>query len=153
MRTILSCLALTIIFCTDANGQIMIDAKRPDIIFSSSTISESGRVRLATLLQDSSVREEIQLLDSQKAELDKLTLAIGLANKVAKTHLAVGIIEQFLKSRTQFTWKFAQPAFVDQPNPDHIKNMNLILPAIADPFWPERKTSRKSLLGIIKTAV
>jgi hypothetical protein len=31
--------------------------------------------------------------------------------------------------------------------------MNLILPAIADPFWPERKTSRKSLLGIIKTAV
>jgi hypothetical protein len=83
MRTILSCLALTIIFCTDANGQIMIDAKRPDIIFSSSTISESGRVRLATLLQDSSVREEIQLLDSQKAELDKLTLAIGLANKAA----------------------------------------------------------------------
>ena len=83
MRFILTCLVLSVLYGGVADGQVMVDANNPNYIFSSSSVSASGGVCLATLLLDPTAREEIELLDYQETELKKLITAVGLANKEA----------------------------------------------------------------------
>ena len=85
MRFILSCLVLSVLCGGVADGQVMVVANGSNYYTArtGSTISSSGGVRLASLLMEPDVREEIELLEYQETELKKLITATGLANKAA----------------------------------------------------------------------
>ena len=77
MRFILTCLILSVLFGSQTVGQVICDGKQTWYVSSSCT-------DWASLLLDESVREDLELLDNQKVELDKLIKKTGVANQKAQ---------------------------------------------------------------------
>ena len=79
MRFILTCLVLSFLFCGRVDGQVFVHEDQTFIV-SGGPITD-----WAVLLSlDGSIREDMELLDYQKVELDKLIQSTALANTEAQ---------------------------------------------------------------------